>query len=69
MLGFPVPSLVEHLKVLTNNGITVIIIDQITFPPEQVLRKITGIYTSGTNILAYTSDNNYILSIFIKEEK
>jgi len=69
MLGFPIASLVEHLKVLTDNGITVVIIDQITFPPEQVIRKITGIYTSGTNLLAYTSDNNYILSIFIKEEK
>lgn len=69
MLGFPKTSLLERLKILTDNGISVVIIRQITNPPEKVIRKITGIYTPGTNILSYTSDTNFITALYIKDEK
>ena len=60
-VGFPINSLVDKLQLLTDNGFTVIVIRQKTFPPEKVTREITGIYTPGTNILSYTTDINYIV--------
>jgi len=67
-VGFPINSLVDKLQLLTENGFTVVIIRQKTFPPEKVLREITGIYTPGTNILSYTSDVSYIVSLYLKED-
>lgn len=69
MLGFPKSSVTERLKILTDNGITVVLVRQVTMPPQKVIRKISGIYTPGTNILSYSSDVNYVISIYIKEEK
>lgn len=67
MLGFPVISLVERLKTLTENGLTVIIIEQTKSLPN-IERKITGIYSPGTNIDSCPTTTNYVIMIYIKEE-
>lgn len=69
MLGFPHISIVDKLQILTQNGYTVVIVDQITFPPQPIIRKITGIYTPSTNLMSYTTENNFMISIYIKEEQ
>lgn len=68
MLGFPCVSLQKNLKILTENSYTVIVIEQVTNPPNPK-REITGIYSPSTYIEEVQSDNNYLLSIFISEEK
>ena len=68
MLGFPCVSLQKNLKILTENGYTVIVIEQVTNPPNPK-REITGIYSPSTYIEEVQSDSNYLLSIFISEEK
>ncbi|AYV78915.1 MAG: DNA mismatch repair ATPase, partial [Edafosvirus sp.] len=68
MLGFPVVSLHKYMKVLVDNGFTVIIVDQVT-PPPNPRREVTGIYSPGTyvqNVL--TPDANYIVSLYVEEE-
>ena len=68
MLGFPVASILDKLHILTENGFTVVVIEQTT-PPPHPKREVTGIYTPGTNILSYTSDTSFVVSLYIKEEK
>jgi len=68
MLGFPKTSVVERINILINNNFTIVIVNQITFPPEKVIRKIGGVYTAGTNILSYTTNTNYMTSIYIKND-
>lgn len=67
MLGFPTISLIERLKTLTENGYTVIVVDQISLPPD-VKRKVMGIYSPGTNINACSTETNYIVVVYIKDE-
>ena len=69
MLGFPVSSSSERVKILTDNGYTIIIVKQITFPPQKVVRKISNIYSPGVNVLSYTSEQNTIVSLYVKEEQ
>lgn len=68
MLGFPTVALYKFLRVLIENNYTVMIIDQ-----EKILNKVTRdkfkIFTPGTFIDNISTDNNYILSIYIEEEK
>jgi DNA mismatch repair protein MutS len=69
MLGFPSISLSKYLKILINNNYTVIVVDQVT-PPPNPKRKVTGVYSAGTYIEEQNSpDSNNIISIYIQEEK
>lgn len=68
MLGFPCPVLSKYLKILIDNGYTVIICDQTT-PPPNPKREIVGIYSPGTYLDNAVQDNNYMLSIFLEENK
>jgi len=71
MLGFPIVATPKYIKLLINNGYHVIVIDQVTNPPNPK-RKITGIYSPGTfvdNNEITTSKTNYIVSIYIEEIK
>lgn len=70
MLGFPSVALEKFLNILIENNFTVVIIDQVT-PPPKPKREVTGIYSPGTyiNNLSSDSDSNFILSIYISEEK
>ena len=70
MLGFPSSVLSKYLKILIDNNYTVIIIDQIT-PPPNPKREVTGIYSPGTYIPDQSSntsnDANNIINIYIEE--
>ena len=66
MLGFPSVTLPKFLKILIDNGFTVVIGDQIT-PPPNPKRAITAVYSPGTYIDENTPDTNNILSIYIEE--
>ena len=69
MCGFQPPYLHRHLEILLANNWTVVIIEQVT-PPPNPKREITRIYSPGTYIDNETRiDNNYVASIFIESGK
>ena len=69
MLGFPTLALQKYLKILIDNNYTVVLIEQVT-PPPNPQRKVTNIYSAGTFIEEQNSpDSNNIVSIYIEEEK
>lgn len=65
MTGFPVASLKKNIKVLLENGYTIVTYDQ----QEKVTeRKVTNIFSPGTYIDEQASPNsNYICSMFIEK--
>ena len=68
LIGFPANSLPKYLRILINNGYTVIVVDQVT-PPPNPKRKITGIYSYGTFLgETLNPDSNYIACLYIEEE-
>ena len=68
MCGVPCIASNKFIKLLINNGYTIIVIDQVTPPPKPV-RKITGIYSPGTYIENLDSaDSNYIVCLYFEEE-
>ena len=68
MAGVPCPSLKRHLQLLLNHNYTVVLIEQVTEPPNPK-REVTNIFSPGTYIEEVNqSDPNYIVSIFITEE-
>lgn len=68
MCGFPLASLKKYLNILIQHSYTVVLIEQITRPPEVVVRQITGIHSPGTYIEdVQTSDPNFIVSIYMDE--
>ena len=49
MCGFPSLALKKYIHILLNNGYTVVMVDQVTPPPEPE-RAVTNIYSAGTYI-------------------
>lgn len=69
LLGVPLVSLDKYLKMLINNNYTVVVVDQLS-PPPDVKRAVTGIYSLGTYVSdSLSSDSNNIVCIYISEEK
>jgi DNA mismatch repair protein MutS len=69
MLGFPTFTLNKFIKILIENSFTVVVIDQITPPPDPK-RAITQICSPSTYIEeSYNPDANYLVSLYIEEEK
>ncbi len=69
MMGFPLHSIKRFLNVLLNDQYTIVLIEQVTEPPN-VVREITAIHSPGTYIEdIQTSDPNHIVSIYIDESK
>ncbi len=69
MLGFPIISSAKFINMLIDNGITIVMIDQVS-PPPKPERKITNIYSPGTYIVGQNKpDTNYIVCIYIEEEE
>ena len=66
MLGFPSITLNKFIKILIDNGFTIVIGDQVT-PPPNPKRAITNIYSPGTYLDDNTPDVNNIFSIYIEE--
>jgi DNA mismatch repair protein MutS len=69
LLGFPTVALAKYLKILVDNGYTVVIFDQFSNTNDVIERKLTGIYSGGTYISdTPSSDMNYLISIYMVEE-
>ena len=69
MLGFPLISAEKHISLLVNNGYTLVIIDQVTPPPDPK-REITNIISPGTYIGATPSvETNFVTTILFEYEK
>ena len=68
MAGFPLNSLKRFINILLTNNYTVILIEQVSEPPNP-RREITQIYSPGTYIEEISqSDTNNIVSLYITEE-
>jgi DNA mismatch repair protein MutS len=68
MAGFPTNSLKRFINILLSNNYTVILIEQVSEPPNP-RREITQIYSPGTYIDEINqSDHNNIVSLYITEE-
>ncbi len=68
MCGFPVNSLKRFINILLNANYTIILIEQISEPPDPK-RAITQIYSPGTYIDEINqSDSNNIVSLYIVED-
>lgn len=69
MIGFPTISMDKYISLLVSNGYTIIMIDQISIPPN-VQRKVTNIISPSTYIgTISTVETNYIISIYCEYEK
>jgi len=68
MMGFNIASYDKFLKMLIDNGFTVVIVDQIT-PPPKPKRAVTGVYSAGTYMNDTNLDSNNIVSLYIEDEK
>jgi len=69
MVGFNITALDKFLKIMIDNGFTVIIIDQVTAPPNPK-REVVGIYSPGTYIGdSNLTESNNLVSIYIEDEK
>lgn len=67
LIGFPTIALQKYLRILMDNGITVVLIEQVT-PPPNPKREITNIYSPATYIdEIITPDNNFLVSVYIEE--
>ncbi|AYV81956.1 MAG: DNA mismatch repair ATPase, partial [Harvfovirus sp.] len=68
MMGFPMISSQKYIGILINNGYTLVVVDQVT-PPPNPERKVTGVYSPSTYIENMnTHDTNYSLCIYFEEE-
>ncbi len=69
MAGFPIYTLNKFVSILTENNYTIILIEQISAPPNPE-RKITEIISKATNINGITSKkSNYIMVMYFEELK
>ena len=66
MAGFPLLAIEKFIQILMNNGYTVVLIEQVTEPPEPE-RKVTNIFSPGTSINYISNDEtSNLLSIYIE---
>lgn len=63
MAGFPLYALPKHSQALLDHGYTVIIIRQVT-PPPNVRREVTEILSPSMNITPSSTDSNYLITYF-----
>jgi DNA mismatch repair protein MutS len=69
MAGFPLVALDKFVNILMNHGYTVILVEQITQPPNPK-REITQIFSPGTAInYIQSNDTNNIVCIYVEQEK
>lgn len=60
MAGFPLAIVQKHVQTLTNNNYTVVIIRQVT-PPPNVKREVTEIISPATNTTSTSVDGNFLM--------
>ena len=66
MIGVNIYSIDKYIQLLLNRGFTIVLIEQVTEPPEPE-RKVTNIYSPGTSINHLNkSDSNKCVCIYIE---
>lgn len=69
LAGFPLVSLKKYLSILLNNNYTVVLVEQVTEPPNPE-RKVTNIYSPCTYIETVTEPySNIIVSLYINQQQ
>ena len=69
MAGFPLPAIDKFIQILMNNHFTVVLVEQVTEPPEPE-RKITNIFSPGTQInYCPSEETSNLVSIYIETIK
>lgn len=67
MAGFPSQALQKYLPVLIDNDYTVVLVSQVT-PPPNPQRKVTHIYSKGTVLdNQYQRDSNFVCSCYVEK--
>ena len=67
LAGFPVYSIQKYENMFLNNNYTVVIVEQITAPPNPE-RGVTRIVSPGTTVYDYNNnDSRYLMSIYIEK--
>ena len=67
LAGFPLYSIQKYENILLNNNYTVVIVEQIT-PPPNPERGVTRIISPGSTIEAFNQqENHYLMSIYIEK--
>jgi DNA mismatch repair protein MutS len=66
MAGFPLYVLNKYIQLIIQNNYTVVLIEQVTEPPEPQ-RKITEIISPSTNININSQKSNYIMVLYYEE--
>lgn len=67
MGGFQLPYSSKFIKLLVENNYTVVLVKQVTEPPNPE-RKVTDIISPGTYIEKFNNEsNNYMMSVYIEE--
>lgn len=70
LLGFPSISLNKYLTILTENGYTVVVFDQVSKNDGTFDRSLVGVFSPGTHLTdRLASEANNMLSVYICEEK
>ena len=65
MAGFPLYTLNKYVQILVQNNFTVVLIEQIT-PPPNPQRKITEIVSPSTNINITSRKSNYVMVFYFE---
>ena len=65
MAGFPEHALQKFLPVLIDNGFTVVVVRQVT-PPPNSKRAITDVLSAATRQDVSGTDNNFLLCLFLE---
>lgn len=63
MAGFPLHSVSKFTQILLNNNYTIVIIEQVTEPPN-IVREVTEVLSPGSNINITSKKSNYMMVIF-----
>lgn len=69
LVGFPMVATEKFVSILIRNGYTLVMVDQVTDPPEPK-REVTNIYSPSTYIgSTNVVDTNYATCIYVEYEK
>ena len=63
MAGVPLYVIDKYINILTDNGYTIILVEQVTIPPNPK-REITKIISPGTNIENNDIYNNFLMCVY-----
>jgi DNA mismatch repair protein MutS len=65
MAGFPTPALPKFLPLMIDNGYTVVLVSQVTLPPNPK-RAVTHVYSKGTQLDNIKSSTQNIMCLYME---